>query len=148
MEHLLVSFLNTGADQPDPLATPMGTARWWASVQGALPVNALVVHGKPRFTMELVEELQSIRAHVAALAAGDRLSYQMRSLPGGEGVLFPLLQAAGELYRTGGLRRIKQCSEQACRRYFLDETKNGSKRWCALRCMERARAPRRRTIAP
>jgi predicted RNA-binding Zn ribbon-like protein len=149
MEHLVVSFLNTALEAPDRLATPMGTAQWWASVRPALPANTLVIHSKPRFTMELSEELRILRAHFASFALGQPTSYRMeRSIPGADGVFFPLLQQAAQMYETGQLQRIKQCGEQGCRRYFLDETKNGSKRWCTLRCMERARAPRRRTIRP
>jgi predicted RNA-binding Zn ribbon-like protein len=146
MEHLVVSFLNTSLEQPDRLATPMGAAQWWASVQPVLPMDSAIIHGKPRFTMDLAAELRALRAHVVALAGGGQAAYQLGEVPGAAAVFFPLLQALGTLHASGGLGRVKRCGEQACRRYFLDQTKNRSKRWCALRCMERARAPRRRRI--
>jgi len=146
MDHLLVELLNTGSNGDDPLETPLGTARWW----GALPQRngSPAEPGKPRFDAALAARLRGLRSEVGALVSGDA-----RTLPvlfrgdGSDAVLFELTYAVCAAYRSGTLKRIRRCSEQACGRYFQDETKNGSRRWCSLRCMERARAPRRRTIS-
>ena len=148
MDNLIASFLNTALDVPDPLAAPMATARWWASVQSQIPVAPIRIHGKPRFSQELSDELRRLRSAVATLLEFGHVSYDgIASIPGAEPVSFPLMQALAFLYGSPGRDRLKRCTREACGRYFLDETKNGSKRWCSLRCMERARAPRRRTIA-
>jgi predicted RNA-binding Zn ribbon-like protein len=147
MGDLVVSFLNTALLTPDPLDTPLGTAGWWGSVQRGLPSASIVIHGKPRFSLELSDELRRVRADLAELTACRETAFRLSGVPGGEAVLFPLLEAAAALHRSGRLQRLKRCAYEACGRYFLDETKNGSKRWCSLRCMERARAPRRRTIS-
>jgi predicted RNA-binding Zn ribbon-like protein len=44
--------------------------------------------------------------------------------------LWIVVHSAVELLRTGPLDRLKQCG--GCRFLFLDETKNKSRRWCAM----------------
>ena len=141
MDRLLLALLNTNAGPSDLLETPVGTARWWAGTGVAL-------EGRPRFDAALSAALRSIRATIQSHLAGRRVS-----LPpafrgdDSDAILFEVLHAARSAIARGGLARVGRCSLQACGRYFYDETKNGSKRWCSLRCMERARVPRRRTIA-
>jgi predicted RNA-binding Zn ribbon-like protein len=147
MEHIVVLLLNTALATPDPLETPLGTAGWWGSAQRSLGLNTVITHGKPRFSQELSDELRRVRAQLSELVASRQAAFHLSGVPGGNAVLFPLLEAASQLHRSGRMHRIKRCAHDACSRYFLDETKNGSKRWCSLRCMERARAPRRRTIS-
>lgn len=146
MEHLVASFLNTSLDTPDPLDGPLGAARWWTTITRALPESRLVNHSKTRFTTELAGELRGLRSQLIGVVAGSGAAYRLAGLPYADGVLFPLLQAAAALFERAGSSRIKRCAGQSCGRYFLDETKNGSKRWCGLRCMERARTPRRRRL--
>jgi predicted RNA-binding Zn ribbon-like protein len=146
MDSVVVALLNTTIEQPDPLADPLGTARWWASVLPTLSTAVPGIQVKPRFTMETSADLRRLREAVARLAAGEKVTYAGGS-PGSEAIRFPILSEAAALYREGRLSRVRRCAFEGCSAYFLDRTKNGSKRWCGLRCMERARAPRRRTIA-
>jgi predicted RNA-binding Zn ribbon-like protein len=44
--------------------------------------------------------------------------------------LWPVAAAASRLLTTGPLRRVKGCA--ACRFLFIDESKNGSRRWCSM----------------
>jgi predicted RNA-binding Zn ribbon-like protein len=141
MDRLLVSLLNTAREQPDPLESPLGTAHWWAGCGIPLP-------GKPRFDRALASALVRLRAwieaSVAGQAPGEPLSFTGEP---SDAILFEVLHAGRIAAAGGALRRIKACAHQECARYFLDETKNSSRRWCSLRCMERARTPRRRTIS-
>ena len=145
MDRLLIALLNTALEEPDPLETPLGTARWWS--QTAPPANPLSSGGKPRFDAGLARAVRTLREDVLALAAGEahHLTPTFRG-DGGDEMLFELAYAVRRALDDGSLRRIRRCPGPACGRYFADETKNRSKRWCSLRCMERARAPRRRTI--
>lgn len=141
MDRLLLALLNTNAGADDLLETPLATARWWAATGVALD-------GRPRFDAALGGALRAIRAALEARVAGQeiRLPRPFRG-DDSDAILFEVLHAARSAIARGGLARVRRCSLQACGRYFYDETKNGSKRWCSLRCMERARVPRRRTIA-
>jgi predicted RNA-binding Zn ribbon-like protein len=75
-------------------------------------------------------------AYVEALAhgrlAGDADGYAWRWDPGSEllAPLWPVVAAAIELLTARPAERIKPC--QACRFLFLDQSKNGSRRWCSM----------------
>ena len=58
-----------------------------------------------------------------------------------DGLLWPIVHAAAMLLTGGPLERIKACG--GCRYLFLDETKNGSRRWCSMaECGTRAKMRR------
>lgn len=145
MDRLLVAFLNTGLEEPDPLSTALGTAQWWAAA-GAPGIGGFAA-SKPRFDASLAGRLRDLRlllrAGVQAPAAEVPVTF---AGDGSDAILFTLLYALGRAREAGTWRRVRTCTGQACGRYFLDRTKNASRRWCSLRCMERARVPRRRTI--
>lgn len=141
MDRLLLSLLNTRFQHPDALETPLGAARWWGSVDISLS-------GKPRFDAALCSALRLLRSGLSSAVEGAEvpLTCSFRG-DASDGILFEVLHAARAAIEAGSPRRVRTCGGQGCGRYFLDETKNGSRRWCSLRCMERARAPRRRTIS-
>jgi predicted RNA-binding Zn ribbon-like protein len=143
MERLLVSFLNTRLASPDPLETGLEAARWWASVQSDLPRLRPALSGKPRFDGALLTAMREIRAAIAATAAGEPAEFAFTGRPQTDAVLFPIVHAACGLFAGPRARRLKPCVRPRCGVLFLDETKNGSRRWCSLACMERARAPLR-----
>ena len=163
-----VAFLNAGSAFGDPAAA----AQWWAAVHreaaGALPLQA---GSKPRFDSALAEELRALQAASTqaldgvsngrrppesslatvsrALARGTMgldgarpgLTYAVAD--GAGSVLLPLAYAISSLL-AADLRRLRRCADEQCAAYFWDNTKNRSRRWCRLACMERVRAPRRR----
>ncbi len=147
MDRLIVSLLNTAGEDPDPLDSPLGAARWWGRVQAEVRQIPRAIAAKPRFDLRLCEALKAHRSNVSALLRGEARAPEFTSLPGADAVLFPLAYAVARLLAQDRGTRIKPCARASCGRLFLDETKNGSRRWCSMRCMERARAPRRRTIA-
>ena len=54
---------------------------------------------------------------------------------------WPIVHAAATLLTEGRLERVKACG--GCRYLFLDETKNGSRRWCSMaECGTRAKMRR------
>ena len=58
-----------------------------------------------------------------------------------DGLRWPIVHAAATLLTTGPLRRVKACG--GCRDLFVDETKNGSRRWCSMaECGTRAKMRR------
>jgi predicted RNA-binding Zn ribbon-like protein len=162
---LAIAFLNANGAFEDPI----GAARWWAAAQEG-PRTALLLDPdgpKPRFNAELSAELRALHAAAIeafgmpgsstepamALSAGlARGSLQLKGDPpamvfcawDGQGaVLFPVAHAVASLLSARD-ERLRRCAREACSAYFWDGTKNRSRRWCRLRCMERVRAPRRR----
>ena len=58
-----------------------------------------------------------------------------------DGLRWPIIHAAATLLTGGPLDRVKACG--GCRYLFLDETKNGSRRWCSMaECGTRAKMRR------
>jgi predicted RNA-binding Zn ribbon-like protein len=58
-----------------------------------------------------------------------------------DGLRWPIVHAAATLLTEGPLERVKACG--GCRYLFLDETKNGSRRWCSMaECGTRAKMRR------
>jgi predicted RNA-binding Zn ribbon-like protein len=55
--------------------------------------------------------------------------------------LWPIVLSAVELLTSDRLRLIRRCAE--CDWLFLDESKNGSRRWCKSTCGNRARSRQR-----
>ena len=56
-------------------------------------------------------------------------------------LLWPIVLSAVELLTSDRLHMIKRCAE--CDWLFLDESKNGSRRWCKSTCGSRARSRER-----
>lgn len=163
---LAVAFLNATGAFEDPVAA----ARWWSEARGEAPEILLADEDdpKPRFNAQLAAELRDLRLAAleafqspgastgpsltelsAALSRGTlRLAgappqLYFRACDGPGAVLFPLAHALASLLAAND-RRLRRCANESCSAYFWDGTKNGSRRWCRLSCMERVRAPRRR----
>jgi predicted RNA-binding Zn ribbon-like protein len=59
------------------------------------------------------------------------------------GMLAPVLWSAGDLMVSPDAARVRHCSNDKCLWLFLDDSKNGSRRWCSMQsCGNRAKAHR------
>ena len=60
-------------------------------------------------------------------------------------VLWPVARAAFDLLTSGAAGRLRECAGRDCHWLFLDRSKNGSRRWCAMsNCGNLAKARRHR----
>lgn len=58
-------------------------------------------------------------------------------------LIAPVLWSAGDLLAGPGLARVRQCANPDCQWLFLDDSKSGTRRWCAMSaCGNRAKAHR------
>ena len=58
-------------------------------------------------------------------------------------ILAPVLWSAGDLLVGPQLARLRECSNEKCLWLFLDDSKNGTRRWCSMQaCGNRAKAHR------
>ena len=58
-------------------------------------------------------------------------------------LLAPVLWAAGDLMVSPDTTRLRHCANDKCLWLFLDDSKNGSRRWCSMQaCGNRAKAHR------
>jgi predicted RNA-binding Zn ribbon-like protein len=59
------------------------------------------------------------------------------------GLLAPVLWSAGDLIVSPEVERLRHCLNDQCGWLFMDDSKNGSRRWCSMRsCGNRAKAQR------
>ena len=62
------------------------------------------------------------------------------TLTGTLGLLAPVAIAAAQLLAEGDATRVRRCDAPGCGLWFLDTSKNGSRRWCSMaRCGNRAK---------
>jgi len=58
-------------------------------------------------------------------------------------LLAPVLWSAGDLMVSSEAARLRHCANETCMWLFLDDSKNGSRRWCSMQaCGNRAKAHR------
>ena len=58
-------------------------------------------------------------------------------------LLAPMLWSAGDLLSGSRLSRVRRCANESCQWLFLDDSKSGNRRWCAMSaCGNRAKAHR------
>ncbi|HYW30343.1 MAG TPA: ABATE domain-containing protein [Gemmatimonas sp.] len=61
------------------------------------------------------------------------------------GLMIPIVEAAADSLVGEELPRVRRCADPRCHRVFLDNTKNGLRRWCDMGvCGNRAKAARHR----
>jgi predicted RNA-binding Zn ribbon-like protein len=90
-------------------------------------INAAIADSPPMFTL-------------APRADGIALSIPAGPSPD---LLRPILRSALDLLSSPDLARLRECAAERCGRLYLDQTKNGSRRWCDMEtCGNRAKARR------
>jgi predicted RNA-binding Zn ribbon-like protein len=65
------------------------------------------------------------------------------SKPSATSILAPVLWSAADLLVGPQLSKLRECSNERCLWLFLDDSKNGTRRWCSMQsCGNRAKAHR------
>lgn len=60
-----------------------------------------------------------------------------------ERVLWPVVRSAADLVTSGDVQRLRRCEGEGCGWFFLDTTRNRSRRWCNMAvCGNRAKVKR------
>jgi predicted RNA-binding Zn ribbon-like protein len=74
---------------------------------------------------------------------GANLGWQIEVKPIAAGVLAPVLWSAADLLATSTASRLRECANERCLWLFIDDSKNGTRRWCSMQaCGNRAKAHR------
>ena len=97
----------------------------------------------PRAVVEQVNRLLARGAGITRIVAGAGGFGARHGLRLDQPIdlLVPVAEAAADLLCHADVRRIRRCAHPACILYFLDGTKNGTRRWCDMRtCGNRANA--------
>jgi predicted RNA-binding Zn ribbon-like protein len=75
---------------------------------------------------------------------GEGFGWQLEdSKPSASSLLAPVIWSAGDLLVGPQVARLRECSNDKCLWLFLDDSKNGTRRWCSMQaCGNRAKAHR------
>jgi predicted RNA-binding Zn ribbon-like protein len=85
---------------------------------------------------------RAVRTRQELVACGDRFELRLvQPVDDLDRMLGSIVASAVELLTSDRLRLIRRCAE--CDWLFLDESKNGSRRWCKSTCGNRARSRER-----
>lgn len=65
---------------------------------------------------------------------GDRFALALRPVhPGWPAVITAVAASYAKLLATGDIRRVRQCANPDCSFWFVDDTRNASRRWCDVK---------------
>lgn len=97
-----------------------------------------------RDVVALRGHLAQAAPRVALVRTNDRYAWQVgREAATLGGLLSPVLWSAIDLLGGTRLAKVKRCANDACQWLFVDDSKNGSRRWCSMAsCGNRAKAHR------
>ncbi|CAN5507073.1 ABATE domain-containing protein [soil metagenome] len=111
-------------------------------------IFAVVAAGQPVEVADLAvlnATLPSAYKHLQIVQSGEHFGWGWRD----EGdqldwVLWPVVRSAVDLLTFSELNRVKQCADdRGCGYFFMDTTRNRSRRWCTMEsCGNRAKARR------
>lgn len=144
----LHAFLLTEVRLP---ATSVGPAGADALTQG-LSIRELLhrllaaqAQGRPQDAQDLRllnDALRQAPTRAEVSLTPDERSWLARGAPDGAW-LAPMLWSAADLLLGARADRVRQCDNPACGWLFLDDSKSGNRRWCAMTaCGNRAKARR------
>jgi predicted RNA-binding Zn ribbon-like protein len=94
---------------------------------------------------ELNQALKETPARSALQRIGAGFGWRVEGtrLADAPALLAPVLWSAGDLLTGPQLARVRECANDKCLWLFLDESKNGTRRWCSMTaCGNRAKAHR------
>jgi predicted RNA-binding Zn ribbon-like protein len=75
--------------------------------------------------------------------ADNRFGWRIEARPTATGILAPVLWSAADIIVGTDAARVRQCDNDRCLWLFLDDSKNGTRRWCSMQaCGNRAKAHR------
>ena len=98
----------------------------------------------PRATLDRVNALLARGASITRIVPDGTAGFVTQRSPRlGEpaDLLVPVAESVVDLLSRADLSRVRRCAHPACVLYFLDGTKNGTRRWCDMRtCGNRANA--------
>jgi predicted RNA-binding Zn ribbon-like protein len=93
---------------------------------------------------DLNRALRDAPPRAAIRSEGDGFGWEIEeSKPSACSILAPVLWSAGDLLVGPQLAKLRECSNAKCLWLFLDDSKNGTRRWCSMQsCGNRAKAHR------
>lgn len=97
----------------------------------------------PGDLQRLNHALAEAPARVSLAHSDDHLGWRIETSPAAAGILAPVLWSTADLLAGPDSARLRACANPQCLWLFLDDSKNGTRRWCSMQaCGNRAKAHR------
>jgi predicted RNA-binding Zn ribbon-like protein len=92
----------------------------------------------------LNRRLQNTPPRTAVHRSAEGFGWEVEKVkPFADLILAPVLWSSGDLLVGSQLARLRECLNEKCLWLFLDDSKNGTRRWCSMQaCGNRAKAHR------
>jgi predicted RNA-binding Zn ribbon-like protein len=85
--------------------------------------------------------LGDAQAHLRLEATPEGFRLQLADDPRPSSLLWPIASAASRLLTSEDARHIRRCDAESCLGFFIDHSRNHSRRWCDMKvCGNRAKA--------
>ncbi|HEX8464248.1 MAG TPA: CGNR zinc finger domain-containing protein [Abditibacterium sp.] len=108
------------------------------ALRAALRAACVASHEGRAMPQAVVDELNAIlsrrgvTSRLEATAEGWREREALEPGAEFEGALWILARSAARSWTAGDLKRLKPCANPNCILWFLDTSKNGTRRWCSM----------------
>lgn len=90
--------------------------------------------------------LASAPARTRLDRGGDAIGWKIEIGPNALAMLAPIIWSAADIIAGADRARVRECANHRCLWLFLDQSKNGTRRWCSMQaCGNRAKAQRHYT---
>jgi predicted RNA-binding Zn ribbon-like protein len=109
-----------------------------------------LMHAAAEGTMPTADDLREFNralaeapARVTLVHAEEGFGWRIGLEPSAAGLLAPVLWSAADILTGPDRARVRECANDQCLWLFLDDSKNGTRRWCSMQvCGNRAKAHR------
>jgi predicted RNA-binding Zn ribbon-like protein len=129
---------------------PTRASEIWAEAIALREIVYRLLHAVAGGPPALQDDLKQLNEALAATPprsrlarSGDGLGWEIGLRPAAAGIIAPVLWSAGDLLAGKDSERVRACANEQCLWLFLDDSKNGTRRWCSMQsCGNRAKAHR------
>lgn len=120
--------------EPAAAAEELAKAKAFREALHALLEAHMHGHAPPRGAVARVNaEIGQALSHARLARAGERYVWGWDETEALDAPLWAVARDAGELLTSGPLERLTECASDTCGWFFLDTTKNHSRRWCDMK---------------
>ncbi|HUO52784.1 MAG TPA: ABATE domain-containing protein [Gemmatimonadaceae bacterium] len=142
------TMVRRGEQQPAGASAALAEARRVRAALRALAERGALDAAVRREVLAEINRVLGRSAGTRRVEARGGESFVRTFVPGGDafaGLMIPVVESAADALVLGDLAKVRRCADARCSHVFLDETRNGTRRWCDMRtCGNRAKAARHR----
>jgi predicted RNA-binding Zn ribbon-like protein len=155
----LFTWLRTAKALPEPLVATLPRLIASAQIDETLLFNEIISLRETGYRLlnavaapsampsgdlqRLNHALAEAPAHVSLAHSDNLIGWRIETQPTAAGILAPVLWSTADLLAGPDSARLRACANPQCLWLFLDDSKNGTRRWCSMQaCGNRAKAHR------